>query len=365
MKIIPVCKPSFPELGVYEKQLKRIWESKMLSNFAFYSSKLETIAQDYLGTKNVISVTNGDMGLIISLSILDLPKNSEVIIPSFTFNSTANAVMWNGLKPVFADIDKDTFCLNTEDVRRKVTEKTKVILATHIFGNACDADQLQKICKEYGLKLIFDSAHGYGSSYKRRKVGTLGDIEIFSLSGTKVVTSAEGGLITTNDKALADKLRLARSYGFGGDYNSQILGMNGKMSELNAALGCLNLVKIDKYVILRNKLVEKYRQELQEVGDIEFQEIPEQNISTHKDFAILTADRDRLFEYLHKKGIQTKKYFYPIHLMTYYAKYRTRLPVTEDVCKKILCLPIYNDLTNDDFNKIVNTIKKFYNYENK
>ncbi len=360
MKIIPVCRPSLPKLKVYEKQIKHIWETKMLSNFSFYSSKLESIAQKYLGIKNIISVTNADMGLIISLSILDLPKGSEVILPSFTFNSTANAVIWNGLKPVFADIDKETFCIDPKDVEKKITENTKVILATHIFGSACDVNELQKISKKHKLKLIFDSAHGYGSLYNGKKVGTLGDIEVFSLSGTKVVTSAEGGLIATKDNVLFQKLKLARNYGFDSDYNSKTLGMNGKISELNAALGCLNLTKVEKFVTLRNKLAEKYKNHLQGVGDIKFQKIPTKNLSTHKDFAILTSRRDDLFEYLNTQGIQTKKYFYPIHMMDYYLQHQTYLPVTEAVYNKILCLPIYNDLTENDFKKVVNAIKKFY-----
>jgi dTDP-4-amino-4,6-dideoxygalactose transaminase len=363
MKKILIYKPSLPKLIQYERQLDNIWKSRKISNFAYYATKLENISKKYIGTNNIISITNADMGLILSLSVLDLPKGSEIILPSFTFNSTANAVLWNGLKPVFADINKNTFCIDPDDVEKKITKKTKAILGTHIFGNACDVDKLKEISSRNKLTLIFDAAHGYGAKYKNRRVGTLGDIEVFSLSGTKVVTSAEGGLIATNDNELMQKLMLARNYGYKTDYNSLALGMNGKISELNAALGCLTLPKIDKYVYLRNIIAKKYIEELSCIKDISFQEVPDYNLSTYKDFAILTDKRNELSEFLNHKGIETKKYFYPIHLMSYYSEYANqKLPNTEGVYNKILCLPIHNDYAlNKDFYKVTDAIKQFYN----
>lgn len=360
---IPVCRPSLPDFDEYVEGLKKIWDTKYISNFAFYASKYESIAQEYLGAAYTRILGNADVGLILALSVLDLEKDSEVILSSFTFNSTANAVRWNHLKPVFADVDPDSWCLDPKDVEKKITKKTKVIFATHVFGNPCRVNELRKICDQHKLTLIFDSAHGYGSYYQGRKVGTLGDIEVFSFSGTKVVTSAEGGILTTNRKDIYDKITAARNYGFVDDYNSIRNGANGKISEFNALLGCLTLVKIEAEIKKRQKIAYIYQASLKGVGDIDFQKVEIEDRSSYKDFGITTSYRDKLYEELEKKGIQTKKYFRPIHLMDWYRD-GTSLPVTESLANRCLCLPIYNEITEEEQSEVISTIKKFYG-ENK
>ncbi len=356
---IPVCRPSLPDFDQYVEGLKRIWKSKYLSNFAYYANKYEELGKKYLGVKYVRVLGNADVGLILGLSILDLKPGEEIILPSFTFNSTANAIRWNHLKPVFADIDKDSWCIDPKDIEKKITNKTKVILATHVFGNPCRVKELRKICNKHGLTLMFDSAHGYGSLYQGKKVGTLGDIEVFSFSGTKVVTSAEGGLMTTNKKELYDKMTMARNYGFIDNYNSVRGGANGKISELNALLGCLALPKNENELVKRQKIAQKYREELADVGDIGFQKIEKEDKSTFKDFGITTNLRDELAAKLEGKKIQTKKYFRPIHLMDWYRD-GTKLPVTEEIANKCLCLPIFNEMMIEDLNTVIKTIKNFY-----
>src|SRR3989338_7489704 len=265
---IPFFKPSLPPLPAYTKNLEHIWETKMISNFSFYSSKMEQIIASYLNIdpEHVIVISSADTGLLISISILNIPQNSEIILPSFTFNSTANVVVWNRMIPVFADINKQTLNMDPIDVKKKITGKTKAILATHVFGNPCDINSLRKIAKENNCYLLFDAAHAYGAKYRKNKVGSLADIEVFSFSGTKLATSAEGGVIVTRNKILAQRARMARNFGFTDDYNSQILGLNGKISEFNAALGYLTLPHIDSYVEKRNKVASIYRSELHDVG---------------------------------------------------------------------------------------------------
>lgn len=356
---IPISRPSLPEFDIYVDGLKKIWESKYLSNFAYYANRYEELGKKYLGVKYARILGNADVGLILGLSILDLKPGDEIVLPSFTFNSTANAVKWNQLKPVFAEIDEDSWCIDPKDVEKKITNRTKAILATHIFGNPCRINELRKICDRYNLILMFDSAHGYGSLYQGKKIGTLGDIEIFSFSGTKVVTSAEGGLMTTNKKDLYEKMTLARNYGFIDDYNSIRNGANGKISEMNALLGCLNLAKNEEQVIRRQEIAKRYRDELRGVGDIKFQKIENNDRSTYKDFGITTNFRDELAKFLEGEKIQTKKYFRPIHLMDWYQD-DIRLPVTEKIADKCLCLPIFNEITAEEINTVIDVIKNFY-----
>jgi len=248
--------------------------------------------------------------------------------------------------------------------QKKITKKTKAILVTHIFGNPCDIKGLRKIAKQAGIYLIFDAAHAYGSKYKGKKIGTLADIEVFSFSGTKVVTSAEGGMIVSKTKDSADKARCIRNYGFVDNYQSQALGLNGKISEFNAVLGCLTLPNIDKYVNKRNKMAIMYKKKLRNVGDIRFQFIEKGNVSTYKDFCILTTKRDSLSLYLAKKGIQTKKYFSPIHKMPYFYKEGVDLPITNSVSGQSLCLPMYNEMSKKELNYVCEAVLNYYNKNN-
>lgn len=356
---IPIAKPSLPIWEDYILGLKKVWKSRLLSNFAEYSQKYEEVAVKYLGIKWVRVVGNADLGLILALSALDLKPNAEVITPSFTFNSTVNAVRWNGLKVVFADINKETWCLDPKDVEHKITPKTKAILATHIFGNPCKIEELRTLAKKYRLYLLFDSAHAYGSLYHGFKIGILGDIEVFSFSGTKEVTSGEGGIIVTKNEELYNKITLARNYGFMNDYNGVRLGLNGKISEMNAIMGWLNLPRIEEKISKRLILAGNYKKMLANVGDIDFQLIEKENRSVYKDFGILTNRRDSLAEFLEVKGIQTKKYFRPVHLMDYY-KNEIKLPVTEKIANKCLCIPIYNEMIKEEQDYVIEKIIEFY-----
>lgn len=360
MNAYPIVKPSLPPLKKYTEALQEVWNTRMLSNFSVNVQRLEKHITSYLGNKYVWTVTNGDVGLITALASLELHQDDEVILPSFTFNSTANAVVWNRLTPVFADIDERTLCIDPEDVRKKITKKTKVILGVHTFGNPCDVDKLSSIATANGCFLIFDSAHAYGSLYKGKKIGSFSDIDVFSLSGTKVVTTAEGGIITTNKKSIFKKISYIRNHGFLNNYRSEYIGVNGKMSELHATLGLLTLPLIEKEVKKRTKIVLLYRKLLKDVDGITFQEIDEQNRSTYKDFCILIKNRDALADFLGKYNIQTKKYFCPLHTMHYFKEYNTKLPKTETVARSILCLPIYNDIPTKDIVYICNKIKEFY-----
>lgn len=344
---IPLVRPDLPPLEAYVQRLEQIWKSRMLSNFGPNAQELQELLREATGVEHARVVASGDIGLMAVLRGLELPEGGEVIVPSFTFNSTANAVLWAGLRPVFADIDPGTFNLAPGSVQACLSRKTAAILATHVFGCPADADALQRVADGAGIPLIFDAAHGLGAFYKGRRVGSLGTAEVFSLSGTKVVTSAEGGLITTHDKDLAGRVDYIRQYGFKDDYISHRLGLNGKISELNAALGCLTIQGLTEAIISRHKAAARYRRLLRRADVVEFQQIPEHSSSALKDMAILLPPgvRDKVAKVLLEEGIQTKQYFRPLHRSPFFQRCRRgSLAVTEEVSERVLCLPMWNKM---------------------
>lgn len=360
--MIPIARPELPDLEAYRRLLEEIWQSHMLSNFGRHAQALEAEAARYLGAAHVRAVANCDLGLVLALAALDLEDGGECLMPAFTFNSSANAALWNRLVPVFCDIDPETFTLNPAEVERWLSPRTGVVLATHVFGNPCDADRLREVTAARRIPLLFDAAHAYGSQYRGRKVGTLGDLEVFSLSGTKPVTAAEGGLVSMNREEFADRIRLERNYGFYGDYNSRRPGLNAKISELHAALGCLTLATAEDAVRRRNAIAARYRDNLKDVDAVTFQRVDARDRSTFKDFAIVCAHSSReLQAHLEAQGVETKRYFLPAHRMDYFRRFsKDPLKCTEELYEKILCLPIYNELPMTEVDGISQAVVDFF-----
>lgn len=360
--VIPIAKPSLPDLSEYVNLLEDIWETRMLSNFGPYARLWEQKAQRYLGNENVRAVSSCDVGLVIALAALDLPEGSDCILPSFTFNSTVNCVLWNGLRPVFCDVDRRSFNANPVDIETKITPNTSAILCTHVFGNPCDIDALRQISERHRLPLVFDAAQAFGSLYEGEKIGSFGDIEVFSFSGTKLVTTAEGGLISTSSLGIAQRIEYLRGYGFLGDYDSKYIGLNGKVSELEAALGSLTIDRVEAEVASRNGTAGRYRELLGDIDSLSFQLIRETDRSTYKDFAIVCATRrDELSDRLSQAGIQTKKYFRPIHQMTAFVEYRdVSLPNTDWLAEHVLCIPIFNEVREDQIEYVAAAIRSVF-----
>lgn len=358
--MIPIVRPELPPLERYVELLRDIWDSRMLSNFGKYAQLFESRAQDYLGTPRVRAVANADIGLVVALAALELAEGGEAIVPSFTFNSTVNAIVWNRLTPVFADLDPATFTIDPGEVERLRSPRTAVVVGTHIFGNPCDADAVRAAAG--GLPVVYDAAHAFGSRYRGRAAGTLGDVEVFSFSGTKLVTAGEGGMVAAARDDLVRRIEYLRAYGFQTDYESHVVGVNGKISELNAALGALTVERAEGAVIRRQAIVERYRNHLGDVAEIGFQRVDPRDRSTHKDFAVVCArDRDGLERRLAEAGIQTKRYFRPAHTMRAYGRYaRGALPRTEDLYRRILCLPIYNELADPDVDVIAGLARRHF-----
>ena len=357
--IVPLMRPSMPPKEDFLKIVDELWETRMLSNFSKYSQLMEKTAKDYFKSdRTFLSVVSCDVALMLLLKCFDLPAGSEVIVPSFTFNSTVNAIVWNGLKPVFADINPFSYCLSPDSVAQAITANTSAIIGVHIFGNPCYMPLLEEVAKTHKLKLLFDAAHGYGSKFNGKHICEFGDAGAYSFSGTKLITSGEGGLVYIKDPKVAERFKLARNYGFYGDYNTKMLGMNGKISEMHAAIASLAMRDIDRIMTDRQTVAYEY---LERIENCEFQKVVKGDTSTYKDFSILVDDgnRDKMYNYLADKGIQTKKYFYPNHMTDYFKKDGFKLPVTEEVYSKILCIPIFNEISSEQTDYVIETINSF------
>ncbi|HTV54311.1 MAG TPA: DegT/DnrJ/EryC1/StrS family aminotransferase [Terriglobia bacterium] len=319
-------------------------------------ARLEATIAERLGVLHCVAVSSCTSGLMLVLKALGV--KGEVILPSFTFFVTGHAVLWNRLEPVFADCEETTFTIDPVDVEARITERTVAILAVHLYGNPPRIEALQRIAARQGLKLIFDAAHAFGSRYRGSPVGRFGDAEVFSLSPTKLLVAGEGGLVCTNDSTLARLVRAARNYGDAGSYDPELLGLNARMTEFNAAMALAGLDLVDHKIKRHNEIAERYTNLLTGAPGIGFQQVEKDNYSVYKDFSVLVSQaefgmsRDAVGEALLSEGIPTKRYFYPpLHFQRLFtaniAGSRVKLPNTERISQEVLSLPIYESLPDE------------------
>ncbi|NDQ55800.1 MAG: DegT/DnrJ/EryC1/StrS family aminotransferase [Acidipila sp.] len=365
---LPIVSPEGLPGESFVEAVRQVLSSRMLTNGARVRD-FEEAASAYLGTPHCVAVSSCTSGLLLALRALEL--SGEVILPSFTFYATAHSVLWNGLKPVFADCDPDTFCISPADVSNKLTSRTAAILAVHMYGHPADVEALQKIAGERGIPLIFDAAHAFGSKFNGQRVGGFGTSEVFSFSPTKLLVAAEGGLVTTRDGALARKLRAGRNYGDAGNYDPEMAGLNARMSEIHAALARLGLDGIDDRIARRNEIRLRYESRLGDLPGIKFQQIRPGYSTTCKDFSVLVdeaefgAPRDWLYEALTLENIQVRRYFWPpVHRQKLYRTLwdGSPLPVTDHVSGRILSLPIYSSLSDATVDKVSDAIARLHAY---
>ena len=346
---------------------REVLDSGQITN-GRYVRLFEERAAAYLGTKYCVAVSSGTLGLVLAIRALDL--RGEVVLPSFTFTATAHAVAWNGLAPVLADIERRTFNLDVGAVERAITGRTSAIIAVHMFGNPADVERLDELARAAGVRLIYDAAHALGSRFRGQPLGAYGDVQVYSLSPTKIVTTGEGGLIATNDDALAERCRLARNQGINSDYDCLLLGLNARMSEFHGILGLKSLELVDAAVDKKLELVAYYRPRLQSLPGISLQELHDATVrSTYKDFNIVVDStqfgmtRDALATALADLGIATKKYYSPpIHLQTVYGdlgrRFAGQLPVTEYISANTLTLPLFPQMTFSEVDRVCHAIQE-------
>src|SRR5579872_4006544 len=327
--------------------------------------RLEAAVAERLGVSHCVAVSSCTSGLMLVLRALGI--HGDVILPSFTFFATGHAALWNGLNIVFADCDRNTWTIDPTDVEARINRRTGAILGVHLYGNPASIEALQYIATRHGLKLIFDAAHAFGSSYRGRPLGGFGDAEVFSLSPTKLLVAGEGGLVCTNDATLARLIRAARNYGDTGSYDPELLGLNARMPEFNAALALAGLDLLDDKVKRHNHIAELYTSLLADTPGVEFQNVDIADCSAYKDFSVLISpaqfgrSRDDVAEALLAQGIPTKKYFYPpLHRQKLFASRGVAhdLRNTDSVSERVLSLPIYSSLTDEIVERIALAIRR-------
>lgn len=359
---INVTRSDLPPLEEYVDYLQKIWASRWLTNNGELLQTFEKGLASYLNVNSIIAVNNGTIGLEVTLKALEL--KGEVITTPFTFAATTNVILWEGLVPVFADIDPNTYNIDPEDVERKITDKTCAILAVHVYGNPCYVKKLEAIADKYGLKLIYDAAHAFGVEYQGQSILNYGDISVLSFHATKVFNTIEGGAIVSRDCDLHEKIRLLINHGIQSEEEVIIPGTNGKMNEFQAAMGLCNLRRIDKNIKSRETLYNYYKEELKGTGKCKFQDI----IASKYNYAYMPVcfankkERDSIYNKLADNGFKSRKYFYPITVNFDYYKNsdlikKYSLNNASSISDRILCLPLYPELSVEDVEKIANIVK--------
>jgi dTDP-4-amino-4,6-dideoxygalactose transaminase len=361
---LPLARPGVADPARVAAEIEAALRSGVLTNGPTVR-RLEAVAADYLGVRHVVAVSSCTAGLMLVLRCAEL--SGDVVVPSFTFAATAHAVAWNGLRPVFADVDPRTLTLDPGSVERVLGARTAAILATHVYGTPCDVEGLRELADTDGIRLFFDAAHAFGSEHGGVRVGGLGDAEVFSMSPTKVLVAGEGGLISTDDDLLAERLRIARDYGNPGDYDCLFVGLNARLSELHAAVALASFEDLEERLVERAEIARWYRDALTATPGIGFPLVTEGDRSTYKDLTILVdedgfgVDADALAGSLAAAGIETRRYYSPpVHRMRAYGHLNGHvgpLPETERASRRVLSLPLWRGMAPGDVARVAASIQ--------
>ncbi len=353
--MINVTRSFMPPMEEYEEYLKKIWENRWLTNEGPLLKQLQKQLEEYLGVDYISMMTNGTIALQLALNALDIDEG-EVITTPFSFVATTSCIVWERCKPVFVDIDKDTLCIDVNKIEEAITDKTKAIMVVHVYGYPCDVEKIQEIANKHGLKVIYDGAHTFGCRYKGKSLLSYGDISTCSFHATKLFHTIEGGACITNNKEIYDKLQSIKNFGsVEGNYDN--VGINGKITEFNAAMGLANFKYIDKIIEERKEICETYDNLLK--GKIVRPKVAENLEYNYIYYPIILKDEEetlRIIEALHENEINPRRYFYPSLNTLSYIKDKGNCPISEDISKRVLCLPLYNGLSKEDITKISNIV---------
>ncbi|MDK0647978.1 aminotransferase class I/II-fold pyridoxal phosphate-dependent enzyme [Clostridium perfringens] len=360
-KTILVTRSSMPIFEEYIKEIKDIWESHWLTNMGEKHKKLESDLKEYLNTPNITLFTNGHLALECVLDVLNL--TGEVITTPFTFVSTTHAIVRNGLKPVFCDINPDDYTIDVTKIENLITEKTSAIIPVHVYGNICNVREIERIAKKYDLKVIYDSAHAFGVTIDGESVANFGDASMFSFHATKVFNTIEGGAVTYRDDNLNKVLYDIKNFGITGPETVEYVGGNAKMNEFQAAMGICNIRHLDRELEKRKLVVERYIKRLSGISGIKICKPKEGIKSNYAYFPVVfdgyKLNRDEIFEKLKENNILARKYFYPLtnSLECYKDKFDVNeTPVANYIAERVLTLPLYADLELDYVDKICDII---------
>lgn len=363
MKKVLVTRSSMPKIEEYVDEIKDLFETHWLTNNGVKHIELEKKLCEYLNVKNVTLFCNGHMALYIALQSLNL--DGEVITTPFSFASTTHAIVQNGLKPVFCDINRDDYTIDVNKIEELITEKTVAIVPVHVYGNICDVEKIDEIAKKYNLKVIYDAAHAFGVKYNNSSILNYGDISMLSFHATKVFNTIEGGALVYNNNSYSEKFNQLKNFGIIDEENVDFVGMNCKMNEFQAAMGLCNLKHIDEEINKRKNLVERYIDRLKNIEGIKLNITKKEVLSNYAYFPIVIEDdygltRDELFNLLEKNGICARKYFYPLinDYSCYNKEYDSKkTPIAKDIANRVMTLPLYADLSLEIVDKICDIIK--------
>lgn len=361
-KPIYVTRPMLGDLAQYLPHFEDIWASGHLTNNGPKHQALEAKMAEVLEAPNAKLFSNGTLALITALKALEL--KGEVIVTPFTFPATVHALEWCGLTPVFCDIDKNSMCLDPTKIEALVTPQTSAILAVHVYGIPCDVDGIQAVADKHGLKVIYDAAHAFKSTIHGKGIGTYGDMTMFSFHATKLFHTCEGGALTFNDDALAEKINLLKNFGIYDDDDITIAGGNAKMNELQAAVGLVNLGLIEEEYTKRRALRTLYEQRLASVSGVNVVAIPD-NVFNSLQYMVVRVDescalnRDSMHEALKDYNVVTRRYFHPLcsEFGCYSHLPKRDLSVAQHVAQEVLCLPFYGALSLEDAGRICDMIE--------
>jgi len=359
---INITSPYLPDFETYSKYLKGIWNRKWLTNNGPLVNELELKLKSYLNVPHLLYLNNGTIALQIAIKALKL--QGEIITTPFSYVATTSSIIWEGCKPIFVDIDKDSLNINPALIESAITKNTTAILATHVFGNPCDIEAIEKVAKKNNLKVIYDAAHCFGSKYKGKSVFEYGDIVTTSFHATKLFHTIEGGAVFTNDSELLKEMALLRNFGHNGPENFDAVGINGKNSEFHAAMGLANLENIESILLSRKNQSLQYDNWFKDNENIKTIKINEQAEFNYAYYPVIFKSEEILLKVkseLEANRINPRRYFYPsLNTVQIFANNVT-MPISEKISSQVLCLPLYYDLSNEEIDYICRIVLRAIN----
>lgn len=365
-KIITVTSPLLPDINEFTKSLKEIWESKWITNNGLFHKKLERALAEYLKVPYVSLFTNGTLPLLTALQALRI--TGEVITTPYSFVATTHALWWNGIKPVFVDIDPATGNMDPEKIEAAITPRTTAILPVHVYGKPCDTEAIQTIADKYGLRVIYDAAHAFGVEIAGKSILNAGDMSTLSFHATKVFNTIEGGALVMHDEKTKQRIDYLKNFGFASETEVVGPGINSKMDEIRSAYGLLNLKQVDDAIAARQRVAVAYREGLRGVKGISFWDDTPGVRHNYSYFPIFVdaaeygMTRDQLYFKMKAQGIWGRRYFYP--LISEFSTYRglessrpENLVNAHRMADTVICLPMHHELNEEDVERIVDSIK--------
>lgn len=360
--MIPVTKPFLPPRDTYDKYIDGVWSRNWITNHGPLANELELRLKEYLDVPHLLFLCNGTIALQVAIKALEL--KGEVITTPFSYVATTSSLVWEGCRPVFVDIHPETFTLDPEKIEAAITPATSAILATHVFGNPCDIDAITAIADKHNLKVIYDAAHCFGTLYKGRSVFGYGHISTASFHATKLFHTGEGGAVFTQDPALLKKMAYLRNFGHESPVDFAMVGINGKSSELHAAMGLSVLPHVTAILERNRELSKHYSDKLQNL-DVQRQEIRQGTTYNHAYYPVVFHSEEQLLqsiEELNKYGIFPRRYFYPSLDTLNYIREQC-CPVSRQVAQRVLCLPLYYTLSFEEIDMIARLLLRVQNHQ--